>query len=292
MELMHTLRCGALNAKVATVGAELRSLQTDGSTELIWHGDPNWWGYSAPLLFPIVGRLEEDTIEHDGRKIRLASHGFARNLPFSLADVTDSSISFLLEASSETLSNYPFQFRLSVRYELSAHELKQSVVVSNAGMIPMPASFGFHPALKWPAFGNNRANHKVKLNCPERGSVFRVNESGRLEKAVIDLGVRSDEVVLDDVMFAKGAIVFDPVSSSELIYVDDRGPIVGFQWAGCNQLGLWSLPGAPFVCVEPWHGHPSPIDFHGSLVDKPGGFIVMPSEQRAFTLVIRPFARD
>jgi len=87
---MHTLRSGALNAKVATVGAELRSLQTDGSTELIWHGDPNWWGYSAPLLFPIVGRLEEDTIEHDGRKLRLASHGFARNLPFALADLTDS----------------------------------------------------------------------------------------------------------------------------------------------------------------------------------------------------------
>ena len=122
--------------------------------------------------------------------------------------------------------------------------------------------------------------------------MFRVNGSGYLEKADIDLGVQSDEVSLEDVMFADGAIVFDPVSSSELIFLDDRGPIVGVQWAGCNQLGLWSLPGAPFVCVEPWHGHPSPAGFRGSLVDKPGGFILMPNEQRAFTLGIRLFARE
>ncbi|MFO7176659.1 aldose 1-epimerase family protein, partial [Enterococcus faecium] len=40
-------------------GAEMTSWKVSG-TELLWQGDPTYWGRQAPILFPIVGRLLDD----------------------------------------------------------------------------------------------------------------------------------------------------------------------------------------------------------------------------------------
>ncbi len=34
-------------------------------------------------------------------------------------------------------------------------------------------------------------------------------------------------------------------------------------------LGIWSKPGAPFVCIEPWYGHADPVGFEGDFLAKP-----------------------
>ena len=40
---------------------------------------------------------------------------------------------------------------------------------------------------------------------------------------------------------------------------------------GVPYLGVWSKPGgAPFVCVEPWHGIPDMSDASGELAEKEG----------------------
>ena len=35
-------------------------------------------------------------------------------------------------------------------------------------------------------------------------------------------------------------------------------------------LGLWARRGAPYVCIEPWHGFDDDHAVSGELVDKPG----------------------
>jgi galactose mutarotase-like enzyme len=47
-------------------------------------------------------------------------------------------------------------------------------------------------------------------------------------------------------------------------------------WDGFPQLGVWTKPGAGFLCIEPWRGFPSPEDFNGEFKDKPGVFQVSP----------------
>ena len=52
------LKNGKVKAKIALCGAELKSLRS-ADHEFIWQGDPAWWSYSAPLLFPVIGRLPD-----------------------------------------------------------------------------------------------------------------------------------------------------------------------------------------------------------------------------------------
>ena len=41
---------------------------------------------NAPVLFPIVGRLRDDTLVHQGRSYRMTQHGFARDRRFTWLD--------------------------------------------------------------------------------------------------------------------------------------------------------------------------------------------------------------
>jgi galactose mutarotase-like enzyme len=41
-------------------------------------------------------------------------------------------------------------------------------------------------------------------------------------------------------------------------------------------LGVWSKPGARFVCIEPWNGITDPQGFSDDFTRKPGVFIIAP----------------
>ena len=63
-----------------------------------------------------------------------------------------------------------------------------------------------------------------------------------------------------------------------------RGLRVDF--AGMPQLGIWSKPGAPFLCIEPWSGYASPAGFDGELADKPGMSVLAPGEIHRFAMAV------
>jgi galactose mutarotase-like enzyme len=51
---------------------------------------------------------------------------------------------------------------------------------------------------------------------------------------------------------------------------------------------VWSKPaGAPFLCIEPWHGYASPQTFDGEFVDKPGVMHLAPAAKRSLNYRIR-----
>jgi galactose mutarotase-like enzyme len=52
--------------------------------------------------------------------------------------------------------------------------------------------------------------------------------------------------------------------------------VLEVRWDGFPQLGVWSKPGAGFLCIEPWRGYASPEGFDGEFTDKPGIFLVSP----------------
>ena len=68
--MLYTLENEWLCVTVADHGAKLKSMKekADG-TEYLWNGDPSWWKYSSPVLFPIVGKLA------DG-KYRIGEHQY------------------------------------------------------------------------------------------------------------------------------------------------------------------------------------------------------------------------
>ena len=80
-----SLSNGALHCKVAQRGAQLLSLN-DGRSgdEFIWQRDPAVWADSAPILFPVVGRLKDGAYVHREQRYAMPIHGFARELDFEL----------------------------------------------------------------------------------------------------------------------------------------------------------------------------------------------------------------
>ena len=82
MQDRHVIHSGYLTAAIKADGAELCSLCDATGEEMLWQGLPVWPRH-APVLFPIVGRLKDDTLRHNGRTYRLTQHGFARDHRFA-----------------------------------------------------------------------------------------------------------------------------------------------------------------------------------------------------------------
>jgi galactose mutarotase-like enzyme len=59
-------------------------------------------------------------------------------------------------------------------------------------------------------------------------------------------------------------------------YGADTGPRIQVRYPDSTYLGVWAKPGAPFVCIEPWHGVADPAGFSGDFAAKPGVFLVEP----------------
>lgn len=59
-----------LRAQIKVFGAELCSLQLASGQELLWRGAEPWPRH-APVLFPIVGRLNGDTLRHGSQNYRM-----------------------------------------------------------------------------------------------------------------------------------------------------------------------------------------------------------------------------
>ena len=284
-----TLSHGDLTAAIAIRGAELKSLRQAG-TEFIWQADPQWWNFSAPMLFPIVGRLPDGRIAHGDGTLTIPPHGFARDLPFTVREAAPSQVTLRLAADAQTRAIYPFAFELTVSFTLGDAGLEQRVAVCNQDIVPMPASFGFHPGFRWPVRGARRDGHTVRFDSVQTGAPLRHDKAGWLiGPSTFDSGVKLRHAfTLDDSLFADGAMVFNPVQGQGLQYADAEGPLMELRWTGCRQLGIWTLPGAPFICFEPWHGHANPAGYSGSLMDKPGSFQLLPGEARAFSMTLLP----
>ena len=118
--------------QVNSMGAELhsfRSKQTD--SEYVWYGKEEIWSGQAPILFPVVGHVINDTITVNGKDYHLQKHGFARKREFELVSQEQSKVAFSLKSDEETLKQYPYEFELIVSYELDGNLLKASHTVKN-----------------------------------------------------------------------------------------------------------------------------------------------------------------
>lgn len=272
----------ALSAEISATGAELRRLQDRSGADLLWDGDPVFWTSRSPLLFPIVGEAKANRITVDGTAYEIGRHGFTRTSIFTVGRSEPASCTFRLEASEATRRHYPFAFRLDVTYRIEAATLHMEAEVTNTGDAVMPASFGFHPALRWPLpYGKPRAAHEIVFERNEPAPIRRPVD-GLLSAAQFPTPVRDRHLKLHDDLFEDGALVFDTLDSRSVVY----GDVVRVAFPHMPHLGIWTKPGAGYVCIEPWQGHASPEGFDGELADKPGMVAIAPGAAETFAMSI------
>jgi galactose mutarotase-like enzyme len=280
-----TIRSTDLSASINPQGAQLSMLRDAAERELLWQGDPAVWAGRAPILFPIVGMLVDGQYRSGGRRFTLGRHGFARQRRFEVTEAGPASVTFRLTADEQTLAVYPFRFELDVNFTVEEATLSVTCWIRNRGDCEMPASLGFHPGFAWPLpFGESRAAHFIEFECEEPAPIRRLDGNGLLTSQALDTPVQNRRLVLRDELFAADALIFDRILSRSVTYGSEIGPRIAVSFPGMPYLGLWTRPGANFICIEPWQGVTDPVGFNGELNDKPGMLNVPPG--RAATVGI------
>ena len=146
-----TIENDKVKATINTKGGELASLiLKETEVEYIWQADPEFWGRHAPVLFPIVGKLIDNTYTYEGKSYTMGQHGFARDKEFFLIEQTESLIKVGLKSDDSTREVYPFDFELILSFELNEDNLICGYNVKNTSEDVMYFGIGGHPAFNIP----------------------------------------------------------------------------------------------------------------------------------------------
>lgn len=232
--------------------------------EYIWQGDPHIWKGRSPILFPVVGRLRNDSYRIGDAIYAMPKHGFAKNSDFSVINQQKDTLCLLLTDSSETHKCYPFRFRLAVTFKLAGNRLEITHTVYNDGMEEMLFSIGAHPGLRCEIFDT------LIFEKDETSYAYQLDGNALLMDEKRCVPFEGNRLTITPHMFDHDALIFDDLHSRSVTLKSDRHPRrvrVDYFHAPC--LGLWSKPGAPYVCIEPWYGIDDHAHVTGELSGKP-----------------------
>lgn len=254
---MITLRNDFLSVSIRPQGAEMTSIfNLETETEHLWQADPAVWNWYAPNLFPIVGGLNNDELQVDGKTFEMSRHGFTRESVFSLVDATDVQAKFSLPFSESTLKVYPYRFEFQVLYDLFDRDLRVTYKVINQDDKTIYFSVGGHPAFKVPFSGNeNYEDYYLEFETTEQLNTHLLSNglfNGEVEPVQMD----GRKIWLTKNLFDRDALVFKNIASKQVTIRSknhEKSLTVNFQ--DFKDLGIWAKAGAPFVCIEPWLGY-------------------------------------
>lgn len=267
---------GILEVEASAHGAELISIKRNGK-EYVWQGDPEFWGRHAPVLFPLVGKVWNNEYRVDGKTYTLGQHGFARDMDFEvLPQTTPTRMAFRLCSNEQTRKLYPYDFELTVEFEIEDGVLAKRSYVKNTGDGTMYYMLGDHPAFYYKDFNPEDEVHGYAefLNGDEILKTMMLSplsEHGALKKEKTVLNIPGGILELKASTFDDDALVFENSQIDKVILFDkERKPYLEVGFPDARTLGIWSSKGknAPFVCVEPWNGLTDPEGFSGDISER------------------------
>jgi galactose mutarotase-like enzyme len=264
----------ALIVESMTGGAELTSIRLKASgTEYLWQPDPNWWPGQSPVLFPFVCAVADNKYAYEGKQYEMRNHGFANKQEFSLSGVSADKVSYKLVSTEETYKNYPFKFSLEISYALRGNALAVGYSVLNADTKTLYFSIGAHPGFRCPiAEGEDFTDYYLEFEKPETLDRQFLNAANLLIAGKKEPLLKGEKVKpLTPELFAEGGLVLEGVKSTSLALKGRKTKkSVTVSFPGFPQLCVWTRPGAPYVCIEPWYGISESTDFKGDLTQKAG----------------------
>ncbi|NLH62719.1 MAG: aldose 1-epimerase family protein [Erysipelotrichaceae bacterium] len=262
----YTLKNDLVTVVIDEHASEIHSFR-DNQTgiEYMWQGDPKYWTGRNPTLFPIVGSTWDKKLHIHGKEYDIGNHGFARHSDFICMEHDDAHLVMELTDNEETRKQYPFAFQMDIHYTLKGRELQIQYEISNTNDEDMPFSFGLHPAFNCPLDPKKKFEDcKISFNAPENVSLL----NGQMADTK-DIPLNRDDL-------KKTIIIASPKSTE--VSLGDEEHSVTLHYEGYEWIAFWS-PEAPFVCLEPWHGH--------------GDFskVEVPFEQREGTVILAPHTK-
>ena len=246
-------------------GAELVAFKK-GNVNYIWNIDETYWNKTSPVLFPIVGRLKNDSYFLDNIEFKMYRHGFARDLEFKKIEHTKNYAVFSLTENEETMKKFPFKFELQLKYELTGNKLILTYTVLNNSKTKMPFSIGAHPAFS--ILDDFEKYTLVFENDEELTSHQLSNDLFNGETFIVN--THQNKLNLSYKLFEKDALVFKTLKSKEINILKNDKEYLKINFKDFPYLGIWTKMNAPFLCIEPWHGYADSENVSGNIFEKEG----------------------
>jgi len=277
---MYHLENDFLKITVNSQGAELKSVfNKSNQKEVLWQANPEFWGKSSPVLFPIVGTLKNGIYSYDNKEYNLPRHGFARDYNFKVEEVSHSQLIYSLESSSETLQLYPFVFKLQIIYTLQNNSLHVEYKVENLSDVEtMYFSLGAHPAFKVGKKADDFSDYTLLFNKDSHLKASCLKD-GLLTEKQNTITLSNQRLQLDYKLFEKDALVLLDMKSDKITLLDsDEKTMLTFEFEKFPYFGLWTVKDSGFICLEPWAGV-ADFDSHDQqLENKTGINTLKPNE--------------
>ena len=224
----YQIKNDVIKVQINSFGAELNSLQKiDEDIEYIWQGDSKYWARHSPILFPIVGRLKEDSYFYKNQKYSMSQHGFARDYEFEMIEKKDDFVEFRLIADEKSLEKYPFLFKLSISYKLENSKLIISYKVKNSSDEKIYFSIGAHPAFNWPLQENEKKeDYFLEFENITNTKRYFLNDKGLVYKNS-DLNLVNSKLNLNEELFLDDALVFNDTNIKNVTFKNKENKLIG-----------------------------------------------------------------
>ncbi|NRT77831.1 aldose 1-epimerase family protein [Clostridium beijerinckii] len=272
--MIYSLENSKIKMTASTHGGEMHSLtcKKEG-TEYLWNGNPEYWKYHSPILFPIIGKVMNSKFMVDGQTYELPAHGLARTSEFEMIAMGNDFITFELKYSEDLLEIYPYKFSLCITYTLEDNAVKVTYDVINLDDKDIYFSIGAHPAFMCPIEKNELLEDcYLEFSESETTSVVGVNKDVYLSREKREFLSSENILPLSKELFKNGLLMFEDLKSNKITIKSRKNDkSLSVEFDGFPYLCLWAPEaGAPFLCIEPWFGHPEYEDFNGEFKDREG----------------------
>ncbi len=283
---IYCLENRQIGIRVESHGAQLRSLKKLSSNiEYLWDANPQYWEQSSPVLFPFVGRLNNDCFWYGGKAYPAEKHGFAKDMEFELVRQTERELKFLLRANEQTKAVYPFDFELEQGYRLDKENKNKLIVswsVTNCGRNEMFFSIGGHPGFRCPIDDRGiQTDYRLLFDTEDRIVSGVVGKGSMLTERTKEFILRDKMMDITADFFDDDALVIEHNQAHKVSLCDGSGiPYVSVSF-DAPLFAIWSpaKKNAPFICIEPWYGRCDRETFTGELSAREYGNRLAPFEE-------------
>lgn len=269
---MITIQNTKLKATFNELGAELTSLiNLENGKEIMWNGNPDFWGGISPVLFPTVGALKNEQYIFEGKTYELPRHGFARRRTFDVKNSSENEVLFELKSDSDSLKIYPFEFSLEIKYSLIENNLTVSYHVKNLSEKEMYFSLGTHPGFAIDTEnGLNYNDYEIAFSDDDKLEIHPLIDN-LISNETQTVELKNKKLPLSYELFSKDALVMTTMKSKELILRNNKNSHkVIFSYYNFPYFGIWAAKNADFVCLEPWQGIADLENHNQELTEKFG----------------------
>lgn len=272
--MVYSLENDKISVKIKEIGAELCSyFDKKSNREVVWQANPDYWKRHAPILFPIVGKVENNEYKIGDLKYSLSQHGFARDQVFKVKKQNKDSITLQISSNDELFKIYPFNFKLEVEFILKEKELKVLYRVLNISDESIYFSLGAHPGFNVPFNDSSKlSDYKLSFEVTELSDRLLLSSAGFRTGKRHKNWLQSDYINLTEDLFINDALIFDNLKSSFLtIKSQNSKEQVRVGWGNYPHMGIWKpYNKATFICIEPWNGMADQEKLKGDFKSKFG----------------------